>query len=409
MPRRCAPVWLMGLANSVFGMYGGIVAIAMPQILSARHVGESTIAGVTAVAISPGFWTFIVSPILDVRFSRRSYALLTAMIGAALLLLTLVNLDHLVRLEALLTGGFFCACLNQSAYGGWLSSITAPTQKASLSMWVTVGNVGGTGVMGLVAAMLVQLLSPPVAAVLLAALLLLPTAVFAWMPAPGPDRRLAGESFVQFFGEIAGLLRRREVVFALLLFAVPAGTFSLTNFLSGLGDDFHASVRFVSIVAGAGVTLGAIAGCFVFPLVRRLLPLRLLYLAVGIIGALFTLAMISVPRTPETFAVALVGENVFQGLAITLTTAIAFDIIGEGNALASTTYSFVASAYCIPITYMLLVDGWGYVKGGVAGSFLADAGAGLIASAAMVAVLLVGSPRRTAVGAANAATVDEQA
>ncbi|MEO7205653.1 MAG: hypothetical protein ABI356_06175 [Steroidobacteraceae bacterium] len=33
-----APLWLMGLANGVFGRYGGIMLISAPQLLSARHV-----------------------------------------------------------------------------------------------------------------------------------------------------------------------------------------------------------------------------------------------------------------------------------------------------------------------------------------------------------------------------------
>jgi PAT family beta-lactamase induction signal transducer AmpG len=63
----------MGLTNAVFGMYGGIMVISVPQLLSARHVPEATIAAMTAVMISPSLWTFLVSPVLDVRFSHRWY------------------------------------------------------------------------------------------------------------------------------------------------------------------------------------------------------------------------------------------------------------------------------------------------------------------------------------------------
>ncbi len=71
-----------------------------------------------------------------------------------------------------------------------------------------------------------------------------------------------------------------------------------------------------------------------------------------------------VAREPATFAVALIGENFFQALAITASVAIAFETIGRGNPLAATTYSLLISASNIPITYMLLVDGWGYGRGG---------------------------------------------
>jgi len=48
------------------------------------------------------------------------------------------------------------------------------------------------------------------------------------MPAPGPDRRLAGESFAQFNREVFSLLRRREVIIVLLLFPVALQHFRTT-------------------------------------------------------------------------------------------------------------------------------------------------------------------------------------
>jgi len=84
MNRRRArvPIWMMGLCNALFGMYGGILVITLPQLLGARQVPEATIAAMTAVMISPGFWTFLLCPVLDVRFSRRWYAVVTAVVAA---------------------------------------------------------------------------------------------------------------------------------------------------------------------------------------------------------------------------------------------------------------------------------------------------------------------------------------
>jgi PAT family beta-lactamase induction signal transducer AmpG len=214
------------------------------------------------------------------------------------------------------------------------------------------------------------------------------------MPAPAPDRRLAAESFSQFFGDVLGLLKRREVLIAIALFMAPAGTFSLTNFLGGLGADFHASSHFVSLVGGGGVVLGGISGCLLFRLIDRLLPLRFLYVAVGAAGSLFTLLLILLPRTPEVFAVAFIGENVFQGLAITISIAVTFETIGRRNPLAATIFCFLISAYNIPITYMLIVDGWGYGRQGVAGGFAADAALGVVASVLLAALLVWVAPRR---------------
>jgi len=38
--RSFVPVWLMGLTNAVFGMYGGILVICVQQLLSARYVPD---------------------------------------------------------------------------------------------------------------------------------------------------------------------------------------------------------------------------------------------------------------------------------------------------------------------------------------------------------------------------------
>jgi MFS transporter, PAT family, beta-lactamase induction signal transducer AmpG len=332
--------------------------------------------------------------VLDVRFSRRCYAVASAAMAATLLVAALLNLTHLALVEGLLVAGCFFATLYQSALGGWLSTITSTEQENTLSSWVTIGNLAGAGAMAVVAGEVISHLSPTIAAFVLGGVVVLPIAVFPFMPAPGPDRRLAAESFGQFFGDVLRLLRRREVLIALILFIVPAGTFSLTNFLGGLGEDFHASSHFVSLVGGASTSLGAMSGCLLFRLVDRLLPLRLLYLAIGVVGSLFTLALILLPRTPAIFAVAFIGENVCQGLAITTAVAVIFETIGRHNPFAATTYCLLLSAYSIPITYMLLIDGLGYAKHGVAGSFAADASLGLIASVLLGALLIWLAPRR---------------
>lgn len=386
--RSFAPVWLMGLTNAVFGMYGGIVVILIPQMLSARHVPEATIASMTAVMMSPGFWTFLVSPVLDVRFSRRWYAAVTAVLAALLLVLALLNFKNLVLVSACLVAGFFLANLYASALGGWLSSIVTAEEKNNLSAWVTIGNLGGGGVMAIAAGELMRHLTPALSALLLGTALLMPIAVFPWMPAPGPDRRLARESFPQFFGEIVSLLKRPEVLIAILLFIAPVAAFSLTNFLAGVGNDFHASTHFVGLVGGAGVLVGGVTGCFSFRLIDRLLPLRFLYLAIGVLGSLFTLGLVLMPHVPATFAIALIGENVFQALAFTALIAITFETIGPSNPLAATIYSVMGSASNIPITYMLIVDAYGYGHHGVGGSLGADGGLSLLACLTLGAFLL---------------------
>jgi MFS transporter, PAT family, beta-lactamase induction signal transducer AmpG len=397
MPRRHrVPVWLMGLTNLSYGLYGGVVAFAVPQLLGARHVPEASIAGLTAVAYSPGFWAFLVSPILDVRFSRRWYATWLAVAASLTLVVAFLNLDRLALLETVLTVGFFAAYLYQSAVGGWLSSITSGEEEKSVSVWMTIGNVGGFGAMAIGCNQLVRHVSPVAGALVLGALVLLPMIAFPFMHAPGPDRRLASESFPQFFGDLVSLVKQREVLVAIILFAAPAATFSLTNFLGGRGDDFHASPGFVGLVGGVGVAAGGIAGCLIFPALSRLMSLRPLYLAVGIAGALCTLGLILLPHTPMSYAIILITENLFQSLAITISIAVTFETIGRDNPLASTTFCFIASAYGVPISYMLYIDSFGFARGGIAGSLAIDAITGILASV-LLGVMLLWLARRSSV------------
>ena len=387
--RRRAPLWLIGLTASTFGMYGGLIAVATPQLLAAEHVPVATIAAITAVIASPSFWAFPFSPILDVRFTRRWYSVATAIAASVLLVAALFNLKHLLVFELLLTAGFLCATLYLSALGGWLASIVRTEEEKQLSVWVNIGNISAGGAMATVAIELLQAFSLEVAAVILGILIVAPTLVFPWMPAPAADISGARGSFDQFLQDLAILLRRRDVLLTLLLFIAPVATFSLTNFLAGVGQDFHASAGFVGVVGGGGVLLGGACGCLVFPMIHRLLPPRSLYLSIGIVGSLFTLGLILIPHTPLAFAIALIGQNVFQALAFTASTAIQFDAIGRHNPLSATAWCLMISAYNVPISYMLFVDGSGYSWRGITGSYLVDGAVSLVTCLLLATALLL--------------------
>jgi PAT family beta-lactamase induction signal transducer AmpG len=376
------------MGNATFGMYAGFIGVALPQLLARQHLPEARIASVTAVVFSPFCWIFLVSPLLDVRFSRRFYATMLAAVAAVTLAIALLNLSRLPILEAALITGASAAFLSSSALGGWLSSILPKAEETRLSSWFNVANMGGAGLIVVASGALTRHLPPAAAAALLGALIFLPTCVFWVIPAPGPDRRLARESFAQFFGEILTLLQRRPVWIALALFAAPSGSFALANVLSGLGEDYRAPATLVTLTAGAGVTLAGVAGSLGFRLLAGRLPLRPLYLAIGTAGSVFTLSLLLLPHSAWVFALALIGETAFQALAITGAYAIQFETVGQDNPLAATTFCLMGSAVNFSITYMIAIDGWAYGVHGLRGTYLGDAGAGLGACALLAWLLL---------------------
>ena len=151
-------------------------------------------------------------------------------------------------------------------------------------------------------------------------MLLLPLTIFLLIPAPGPDRRLARESFSGLLRAISSLFRRSE-----------------------------------------------------------------LYLSVEIVGGLFTLSLLFLPHNPAAFTVAKLGQNAFQALAFTVSTALALQTVGHGNALAATEYSILTCATNLPLFYMQFIDSHAYTLRGLPGAFTTDAGISIA-----VCVLLLG-------------------
>lgn len=392
--RRVAPVWLMGMGYAVFGLAGGFLVLPLPAMLASEGVPETRIAAVSGACFLPGFWTFLLGPMLDVRFSRRWWATVFAVLSGASMTLAILLRRHVGGLEAALMVSYAAAVLSANALGGWLASIVAEEDRAKLSAWTQVATFLGNGLMAWLATEGLRALPAGVMAVALGLLVLLPAAIFPWIPLPEIEvaqaRRLAAElreSFGAFLGEIWALVRRREVLWTLLLFVLPTGSFALTNFLGGVGRDFHASDAFVGRMGGVVLTIAGIIGSLLLPvLVRRFrsVPLILLYLGIGTVGALFTVALVALRKTPATFALAFLGENVFQALAFTTEVAITFEVIGRDNPLAATQFGLLTSATVLPIVGMGMLDGRAYGWRGLTGSLAVDGGLCLAACLTMV-------------------------
>lgn len=373
-PRRLPPIWLMGLTNSLFGLMGGFAVVTLPELLAAQGISGGHIAAITAAILSPGFWVFVLAPMLDVRLSRRRYALLFGFLAAVAVGFTVFDHRRPAMVEAVMIAGYVAANLYQGAVGGWMGSLIEKNQDSRLGVWFAVANTGAAGLMMLFAGAAVRRIPSALAGVLVGGAMLAPMMLFLAIPAPGPDRRLARESFGRFWTEVASLLKQREVLIALALFLLPSASFSLTNVLGGVGKDFFASQRTVSLFAGVGTVLAGLVGSFLLgPLAKRF-PLRPLYLGIGISGGLFTLTQLALPRAPWSFGLAITGENLFQALAFAAGNAISFEVIGPENPLAATLFTLFMAATNLPIVYMAYIDGRGYDVDGVTGGFLADAG-----------------------------------
>ena len=373
MQRRIPALWILAIPVLTFGMMAGFVIVTLPQMLAAQGVPGGHIAVAVAIITSPGFWHFLLAPVLDVRFRRRTYALFFGFLAISATAFTVVHHSSKGEVEAVMFIGYTSLILFGAAHGGWTGALIDHEQDSRLGAWVTICNICGGGIGILLSGFVTRHLSPVQAAAFLFVVFLAPLSVFPLIPAPAPDGTLAGESFLRFSRQVASLLKRREVLVALTLFTLPSASFALTNVLGGIGKDFHTSPGLVSLFGGAGAIAAGIIGSALVPLIAKRFPLRPLYLAIGVVGAGFTLSLLLMPRAPWTYGAAFLGENVFQAAAFATGFAVIYEVIGPGNPLAATIFALLAAAMNLPINYMEVIDGHGYDWRGVTGAFLSDA------------------------------------
>lgn len=382
-PRRVPPAWALGLATACNGAFSGVLVITIPQLLASRGVPELEIASITGVSLLPGAFNFLAAPILDVGLSRRVYAIALAFGLAALTALSLNLLSDLPMLAVAMFLANVCYYLYTPAVAGWFAQLLARNDEPILGAWMSAATVAGFGCSSAAAILLLRGLPYELGVALICLIGLAPLSLFLFVPhEPMPTLSLRN-SFGPVAQNLARIVRDRHIWRMMALFAVPCATFSLTNTLSGVGRDFHASEAFVGLIGGVGTTLGGVFGALVAPVLVKRFPPLALYIGVGVMGGLFTLSLLLPARTPLLFAIAMVGENIFQSAAFALIYGLILISIGKNNPIASTQFALINAASIVPIVYMPMLDGLGYDRGGLAGNLIVDAGISLVACVVM--------------------------
>ena len=117
-PRKLLPAWLLGLTNLPLGVTGGLTLLTLPQLLSSRHVPEPRIAALTTLALVPSFIVFLLGPVVDVKFRRRTYAAFATIVSAVATYAALLLSDRLEWLGGVMFVAMLGATLNSVAVGG---------------------------------------------------------------------------------------------------------------------------------------------------------------------------------------------------------------------------------------------------------------------------------------------------
>lgn len=383
---KLPPVWLLGMGYVPVGVGSAVTLMALPQLLAAQRVPEPIIASITALALAPGFVAFIFGPLLDWRFRRKTYAIIFTLLGGIGLAAALLSTGNLAAVGF---WGFFAMLaisIGSGAVGGWFSTLISKEDAGKLGAWFTACNIGSGGICTMFAVDLIRATSFVFGAVVFGILGASAVLLFVLLPCKPADGRLAHESLKAFASDVASTLRSRSILWSLLLFLSPAASFALTNVIAGLGRDFSTSEQTVGVLVGLGGMIAGVIGSLAMPKLERYIPPRFLYLSIGLVGAFGTLLILLLPRLPFAFTVAVLSENVCQSAAFAVAYAITLRAVGQNNPLAATQFALLASAMCLPLTYMQVLDGQGYALGHVQGAFLMDAG---ISGGASIVLMIV--------------------
>jgi PAT family beta-lactamase induction signal transducer AmpG len=389
MPSRAPhpPIWLLGFGLWPLGVNGALLLITMPQLLAAQHAPETRIAAITAMALLPGFVSFLMAPLLDWRFSRRTWAIVFTLmtgIGSVAAFVFVRRLDELPVFFFLSNLG---AYLVAAACGGWFGELVARERQRALGAWFAAVNIASGGLAVAVAIPIFRGLPEPLGALVLGGANLLALPLLLMTPCPPADAKLAREGVVAFARDVSRVVRRPIVLWTLLLFISPATAFALTNSLSGFAAEFHTSEALAGLIGGAGVCVAGVVGSLLAPGLGAGLRPRVLYLVLGLLGAGFSLLLIGLPRTPAMFGVALLGENIFQAAAFAVSNVISLNSLGEDNPLAATQFGLLFASSAIPLTYMQIIDGAAFTAHGLNGGLFADAA--MTAGACIVLALIL--------------------
>jgi PAT family beta-lactamase induction signal transducer AmpG len=385
----------MGLAIAPMGFYFGFVSTAMPILLAAHHVPLGQIANISAWGFSPSFWAFLLCPILDVRYTKRTYALVFAALAALCLGACTLLTANLIAFTAVLTAGCAAVVIFGNAHQGWMPDVVHDKHYSAVGGASNIANLGAAGLFATLAVVLMRTLPATLAAALLTLTVFAPTAMLFFIPLPSKPTRSAAEMFSRFFRDLYEVCRRPGCLLGLACFLSPTACFALTNLFSGMGADFHTPEKWVTTLNGPGVAIVCSIGCLIGVWFCQRYLRRTVYVVAGFGGAAAALAMIWMPHTLAFFAIGVLAYNFFQGINYTAFSAFEYEIVGPGNPLSSTQIALLTASANLPISYMTAVDGHFYTTHGLPGLLGVDACCSILVGTILLLVFRRIAPRRT--------------
>jgi PAT family beta-lactamase induction signal transducer AmpG len=380
--------WIIGATLLPFGLVIGFTITALPYLLTKSGISVDRVAGVSATVLSPTFWGFLLNPLLDSGFTRRTHCWIT-LTAAAICLpvgLWMLALRHLGVATAFMLLAELAIVLFASAVTGWIAEFVPEADRGPAGAWINVANLGG-GALGSLAIMsfAARFDARWLGLGMMLAILLGATPLL-FLPPARPSSFHLRQAFSSAVKATWEVCKRRESLTGFALFLAPASTAAAINLFSGLGEDFHTAPGTVIVVTGAGCALSASLGSLLGGILCSRYSRGYVYLVAGFAAGLCALAMAFLPHQRSTYIWGVLLYNGLAGIMYASFTALGLELVGNRNPVASTQLGLFAAATSGAIDYMTWADGQGYRHFGIRGLLCVD---GIAAVAAAIPLLFL--------------------
>jgi PAT family beta-lactamase induction signal transducer AmpG len=182
------------------------------------------------------------------------------------------------------------------------------------------------------------------------------------------------------------LLRTRSGILAAIAVTLPAGIGAAAYLMPAVAGDWHASADVVATVTGVLSGLASIPGCITSGYLCDRFSRRTVFMCCALAGAVAEGLVTLVPHTPAGFAIIVLVNSAFTGLAYGGVVAVIFERLESVG--AATVAGVFGALSNVPVVVVTMIIGAVQTRAGSTAMLLAEAGLGVV-SIALFSVAVV--------------------
>jgi MFS family permease len=146
---------------------------------------------------------------------------------------------------------------------------------------------------------------------------------------------------------------------------------AVSNLWSAIAVEWNASANLVAGVTGVMSGIISAFGCALAGWLADRANRCYVFLAMGGLLGLVSIAIAVAPRTPVLFAAGTLGHAMVLGMCQAAFSALALGVIGRGAAASK--YAVMSAIGNLPASYMTALDGWVHDRWSAAGMLIGEA------------------------------------